>query len=852
MSDAISSSTEPFPSLAAFRQAHVSLLQRHRAGLTATLLDEIEAAVERGSATGAVLDDEGERWEAQGVLDYWVAVLYRARRNPMHGTLQPFDPSLAPELPDESCPYRGLEAFREAQHGVFFGRTRVVTEMVNRLSSGRLLAILGPSGSGKSSLVLAGLIPSLKSGRVAEHEATPASDRWQYLPPIVPGIHPLLSLASVIGGAVATAERRQQEADAMSPEPQRFVRHLDAGGVPSVVIVDQFEEVFTLCTDEAERRAFVDTLLAVTQSKAAAHRVVLTMRSDFEPQIAALPKLQAVFDRAQYRIPPFNAAELREVIEKPAELVGLKFEEGIVDRLVNEILGEPAGLPLLQFALLKLWERRDRNRVTFEAYRSVGGPLKALERSAEELYARLLAEEQVTARRILLRIVRPGNSLEVTSNRVLRNSVHGSEPRERVDRVLDKLIAAGLLRQTGGPRAEEVQIEVAHEALLRNWPRLVEWLDDERIRLRRRFSVTAAAQQWAAHGKDPGGLLGGSLLEEAGTYDDLDATEREFVVASSEALARETRQKERAFRVLVGLLVLVIVFATGIALIAVRLQRALGAEREQRNSLEFALAEADNQMTARVAAELQAQQARSNAVTAVEAASQAVEAIDEQRADRHTLETAKSIIEETQNKIAAYGRTGSMNTPANVVAPPKPTVNPAPIEPPDDAPKAEPPKTQPPQTELPSPSYSASPPANQLDPSAGGASGRPPRITAGARAAPRQRESLLSGIEIRASSESTGGVVEKTTLPLYHFKIWLDGSPEALARVKGVQYEFDHPTFAEKTQRSENPRNGFERGYRGWGCLASVKVTVFPAEAGNRPETVNFDMCAAVSFRYKK
>jgi hypothetical protein len=494
------------------------------------------------------------------------------------------------------------------------------------------------------------------------------------------------------------------------------------------------------------------------------------------------------------------------VIEKPAELVGLKFEDGIVDRLVNEILGEPAGLPLLQFALLKLWERRDRNRVTFEAYRSVGGPLKALERSAEELYARLLPEEQVTARRILLRIVRPGNSLEVTSNRVLRESVHGSEPRERVDRVLDKLIAAGLLRQTGGPNGAEVQIEVAHEALLRNWPRLVEWLDDERIRLRRRFSVTAAAQQWAAHGKDPGGLLGGSLLEEARTYDDLDAIEREFVAASADALAREAQQKERAFRVLVGLLILVVVFAAGIALIAVRLQRALAAERNQRNSLELALAEADNQMTARAAAELQAQQARSNAVTAVAAASQAVEAVDEQRADRQMLQAAKNIIQETQNRIAAYGSYGRQVPSGG--------------EPPPDTPPLPP------------------PPASSEPPNQGGARG--------------QRASLLTGVQIRASSESTGDTVEKTTLPLYHFKIWLDGEPEALARIKAVQYEFDHPSFPEKTQRSEDRRNGFERGYRGWGCLASVKVTLFPVNANSSPESVNFDMCAASAFRYKK
>ena len=170
--------------------------------------------------------------------------------------------------------------------------------------------------------------------------------------------------------------------------------------------------------------------------------------------------------------------ELRAAIEGPAARVGLKFEEGIVDDLISTILGERAGLPLLQFTLLKLWERRQRNRVTREVYREVGNPREALERSAEAFYKSLIPEEQETAKRILLRMVRPGEGREVTSNRIRRDEVfRAGEARDRVERVLDRLIGeARLVKLTEGETEADAQIEVAHEALVRNWPRLVGWL----------------------------------------------------------------------------------------------------------------------------------------------------------------------------------------------------------------------------------------------------------------------------------------------------------------------------------------------------------------------------------------
>jgi hypothetical protein len=797
---------EPFPSLLALRQAHLELLQRSRAAAVAGLLPDIDRLLQRGSATGAVLDDERQRWEAQGVLDYWQAVMYRARQAPTVETLQPFDPDLAPEIPESRCPYRGLEAFREAQHRLFFGRDRVVSEMLSRMATRRLLIILGPSGSGKSSLVLAGLIPALKAGKLAVSAGTPPSDTWRYLPPMVPGTHPLDALAALVGAdAAATAPGAAPALD-----PSAFVRALDVHGAPVAVVVDQFEEVFTLCADDAERRRFIECLLAASASAGPRHRVVLTMRSDFDAQVAAIPALQAVFEAAQYRIPAFNASELRDAIERPAEIVGLKFEDGIVDRLVREILGEPAGLPLLQFALLKLWERRDRNRVTLETYQAVRGPLQALERSAEELYARLLPEEQTTARRILLRIVRPGSSLEVTSNRVPRESVHGGEPRERVDRVLDKLIAAGLLRQTGGPEAATVQIEVAHEALLRNWPRLIEWLEDERVRLRRRFSLTAAAQQWAAHGKDPGGLLGGSLLEEAQLYDDLDPIERAFVAESVAAADRAARQRERQVRVLVVLLVLLVALASGLGLAVWRLRVALHSQRAEAASKDRALADAQAQLSARLAAAEAASRALSTAETAVDAAARAVQS-GAPAGDERKLESAKELIVETKRSIGG-GRVD-------------PGV---------------------PSTGAPPPAGAAAPPPTAPDTTPAA----PPAGSGAAAAAPAR--SLLDGIEIRASATETGRRVENTTLPLYNFRIWVDGRPEAMRRIARVQYEFDHPTFRQRVQESSDRERRFERGYAGWGCLAAVKVTVFAADARVPAETVTFDMCAAVQYQYRK
>jgi hypothetical protein len=536
---------ERYPSFVSLRAVHNALLKRRRqVGETTEVASQVDAFIRRGQATGALLDNDDDREYSQGLLDYWSAMLHRAGRHPPEATLADFDPLLAPEIPDELCPYLGLDAFDEDDHELFFGREQFTGEIVDLLRTRRLLAVVGSSGSGKSSLVRAGLVPALREG------ALPGSHAWRYCAPIVPGSDPTASLARLVQ-SLALSAGEQGESDRFRTERFRQdARHLsrlidELDLAPAVIVVDQFEELFTLCTGDANRQAFVDSLVYLAQAPGSAHTVILTMRTDFESQIVRLPALHPLLEQSRVYVTAMSAPDLRQVIEGPAERVGLRFEEGVVEALLRDVLGEPAALPLLQFTLLKLWESRERNRITWEAYARLGGGRQALARSADAFYEALIPEEQVTARRILLHMVRPGEGLEVTSNRIPRESLYRTgEARDRIDRVLDRLIReARLVRLTEGDRPVDVQVEVAHEALVRNWPRLVGWLEEERESLRRRQRLTAEARQWERLGRDPKALLRGALLQEALRYEDLGDLEAAFVQASQEAEEQE-RQRE--------------------------------------------------------------------------------------------------------------------------------------------------------------------------------------------------------------------------------------------------------------------------------------------------------------------
>lgn len=470
---------EFFPTIFDLRATHTSLLTRQRQGATVgDIASDVRLFVRRAQNTGALLDVDEQRDAAQGLIDYWVTTLYRAAIEiEDDATLADFDPALAPTLDDSLCPYVGLNSFCESDSGRFFGRKQLVRVAVEKIRAHRFLAIQGPSGSGKSSVVLGGVLPALKANAIE------GSAEWRYLAPIVPGSEPAKTLAAAYGDAKPSKERT------------------------TVITIDQFEELFTLTDDLASRQAFIDELLSLSKD---GHVLIITMRSDYDSRLATTGELQSLFDAADLRATPLSAAELREAIEEPAKLIGLKFESGVIDALIRDVLGEPAALPLLQFTLWKLWQSRDHNRITLAAYKKLGGGRAALANTATALYESLIQQDRDTMRRILLRMVRPAVGAEVTSSRARLSDLMqiGDDP-ARVRRVLDKLAENRLIRISG-----EQQVEVAHEALIRNWPLLVQWAEHKKAEMLELRRFESLAEEWERFGRESG-YLDAEQLKEA-------------------------------------------------------------------------------------------------------------------------------------------------------------------------------------------------------------------------------------------------------------------------------------------------------------------------------------------------
>ncbi|MCA9978748.1 MAG: hypothetical protein KC413_23475, partial [Anaerolineales bacterium] len=481
-------------------------------GDTTEYLVEISNFIQRGTLTGALLDARSDRWQAQNLLDYWANELYQARHDAPATTLAEFNPASAPIIDEELCPYLGLKTFGPNKHLFFFGREMLVASMIEKLKYNRFLAIAGPSGSGKSSVALAGLVPQLQKG------ALHGSRKWRYYAPMVPGADPQANLARIINPEqAADVDWVQQVAERSQHDPMYLANMIDlASEQPSVIVVDQFEEIFTFCYDDDKRRAFINTLLELIQIPNKRHTVIITMRTDLESNVVQWPSLLAFYEKSQVRMMAMKSSELREAIEKPAELVGLKFEENLVDEMIREVLGKPEALPLLQFTLLKLWENRERNRITTEAYRRLGGGRQTLANTADAFYEGLSPEDKVSVRRIFLRIVRPSVEMEITRDRVLRSMLYDiGLAQDWVDRILDQLIDGGLLRLIDGTTVADDMVGLAHESLVRIWPRLAGWLEEERVTQRRRLRLATTAEQWQSSGQDESALLRGLLLEEA-------------------------------------------------------------------------------------------------------------------------------------------------------------------------------------------------------------------------------------------------------------------------------------------------------------------------------------------------
>ncbi|MER5890217.1 hypothetical protein ABT160_40860 [Streptomyces sp. NPDC001941] len=447
---------------------------------------------------------------------------------------------------DGTAPYRGLARFEPEDEAVFFGRAHLTDALTELVAAHRFSVVVGPSGSGKSSLLRAGLVPRLRRS-------------WAPLPRaaalriLTPGAHPMRTHGHLLAPAEGPGE--------------------------TWLIVDQFEELFTLCTDPRERDAFLTGLLAARRADSGL-RVVLGVRADFHGHCLAHPALAPAFREAALPVGLLTPRELREAIVKPAAACGLVVERALTARLVQEVTSEPASLPLLSHALRETWRRRQGRTLSLASHHAAGGLHGAIAQTAEDLYARLTPAQARAARRVLLALITPGDGTPDTRRPVERaDIVHAGSPADTAA-VLDELAGARLIT------LDHDAVDLAHEALITAWPRLRGWIDEARETLRRHRRLTQAAHHWHARRRDHGALLrGGELTEaerafgEAGVLD-LTPPEREFLRASSAARTRN-RWTRRAVTCALSLLVVLTVLAGSSAW-----QQDLAGQRERARTQE--------------------------------------------------------------------------------------------------------------------------------------------------------------------------------------------------------------------------------------------------------------------------
>ncbi|QNP75334.1 hypothetical protein IAG44_41985 [Streptomyces roseirectus] len=447
---------------------------------------------------------------------------------------------------DERSPYRGLTRYETDDRDLFFGRDRAVGELKRLVCEQRLAVLFGASGSGKSSLLRAGLIPHLR-------EEAAAYGRPAVLRVLTPGPRP----ATTYGHLLTPAD----------DEPESWV------------VVDQFEEVFTLCRDTEERTRFIDLLLAARDPDTRL-RVLIAVRADFYARCGEHRRLADELCGAGLMLGPLTADELREVIVGPARQAGLLVERELTARLVEEVSGRPEALPMLSHALLETWRRRRGRALTLAAYEAAGGVRGAIAETAEELYRGLTPAQARIARHLLLRMVEPGLGATPDTRRPLPCAELAEHTNPDVPVVVDRLTRARLLT------ADQDGVQLAHEALITGWPRLTGWVEEDRDRLRHRSRLTEVARAWHEHGRDPGALYRGTALARAEElfpdHDLLTRTEQAFLTAALDARDTERHSAARAARRHRRLLTtLAAVLATALAVATVAWSQHRSDERQR-------------------------------------------------------------------------------------------------------------------------------------------------------------------------------------------------------------------------------------------------------------------------------
>jgi hypothetical protein len=462
---------------------------------------------------------------------------------------------LATETVDHGdAPYVGLAAYQVTDADRFFGREAEVGRLLALVRERPFVGVFGASGAGKSSLLRAGL-----------------AAQWGKHLVITPGPDPITELAAALADQRSAVDVRAELA--ADPEHLRVLLRQTADDL--LLVVDQFEEVFTLCA-EADRRWLVR---ALTHAAGAA-RVVIGVRADFYGHCARHRELLDALHRSQSLVGPMNAEQLRRAVIEPAARRGVSLENALVARLIADVAGQQGALPLASHVLVETWRRRRGTVLTLAAYEDAGGVEHALARTAEEVYDALPEGEKQAARQVFQRLVALGDGIEDTRRRVARAELDAG------DALVDRLAAARLVT------LDRDTVELTHEALLHAWPRLVDWLAEDRDSLRAHRRLTGAAEAWRAHDRDPDALYRGAHLDQARRLGSrLNSVEREFVDAGLAAeRGREALRKRgvRRLRRLVACLAALALLLASTAVYAVTAQRAATRERNQALSLRAA------------------------------------------------------------------------------------------------------------------------------------------------------------------------------------------------------------------------------------------------------------------------
>jgi WD40 repeat protein len=458
-------------------------------------------------------------------------------------------------------PYLGLNTFDEADAKLFFGRDPDIQRLIEKLKGANFLAVLGASGSGKSSLVRAGLIPALRRGGL------PGSKEWM-IRVFKPGARPLaelaLQLAQLRGeeqrvGALTELEKDLREDERALHNAVRLrlaslrLKPEDEGQRRVLIVIDQFEEIFTLCRDDDERARFLNNLLYASAALDSRTVIVLTMRADFYYKCAVHSGLAARIAAHQYLVGPMTEENLRRAIEQPAQLAGLRVEPTLMAEVLAELSQQPGSLPLMEHALLEVWKRHapSAGMLTLRAYLESGGVKGALAKRAEETYESMSHREKEIVRHVMLRLTQPGDGTDDTRRRAkLSELVTSGDESAAVEEVVKKFADERLLTTNREDQTEDQVVDVSHEALIRGWPRLRKWVDEDRVGLRTLFRINEAALEWARENRDEGLLFRGARLAIAlewrtGNEPRLNDLEREFL-SKSDALRVQEEEEEKA------------------------------------------------------------------------------------------------------------------------------------------------------------------------------------------------------------------------------------------------------------------------------------------------------------------